>query len=179
MTDIDLSIHRKNTKEIDITKLSQDAFATGDRLEVQEIIDEKVKIHQKMMEDIIDNHRNYDPLGYYILVLSKNDYHNPNVIKTKYIVRSTKPRPDWNQDLYYYSNQNEQLYFIYSLPKLEDTLYFRKNYDLFKVDWMQPYMKAIDAMIDGSLVAWDAPCSPKHTNLEIPDLSKPGNKIIL
>lgn len=158
---IDLS-KKPKSKPIDIAELSHEAYATNDRLQIQEIVNEKQRIHQKMMEDLIANHKNYDPEGYYIVVISKNDYSKPNVIKTKYIVRSTKPNPDWSQDLYYYDNKNDALYFIYSLPKMEDTVYFKKNGDLFRSDWIEPYMKAIDAMMDGTLSTWDAPCKRKE-----------------
>lgn len=152
----------KNKKLINIGELSQDAYMTNERLQVQEIVDEKQKNHQKMMDKLIAEHKDYDPEGYYIVVISKNDYANPNVIKTKYIVRSTKPNPDWSQDLYYYHNKTDSLYFIYSLPKMEDTVYFKKNADLFKPEWIEPYMKAINAMMDGTLALWDAPCKTKE-----------------
>lgn len=153
---IDLS-SQKEMKTLNITELSQEAYATQDRLQVQEIVDEKKKTHEKMMNEIISSHMDYDPEGYYILVLSKNDYKNPNVIKTKYIVRATKPDPDWNQDLYYFDNKNATLYFIYSLPKMEDTVYFKNNHDRFTQSIIEPYMKMIDAMMDGSIRNWDAP----------------------
>lgn len=167
MKEIDLAEGRKNTKTINISELSANAYSTQERLQVQEIVDEKKKNHQKMMDRIIAEHRNYDPQGYYIVVISKNDYTNTNVIKTRYFVRSTKPEPDWSQDLYYYDNQKDCLYFIYSLPKQEDTVYFKKNWDLFKPEWVEPYMAAITAMYNGTLVNWDAP------GKKIEDLTQP------
>jgi hypothetical protein len=59
------------------------------------------------------------------------------------------------------------LYFIYSLPKQEDTVYFKKNWDLFKPEWVEPYMAAITAMYNGTLVNWDAP------GKKIEDLTQP------
>lgn len=165
---INIAEHQKNTEMLDMTKLSQEAYATEDRLQVQEIVDEKAKNHQKMMEDIIAKHKDIS-WGYYICVISKNDYKNVNVIRTRYIVRDTKPIPDWSQDLYYYDNINDALYFIYSLPKIEDVYYFRKNADQFKPEWIEPYMKAIDAMYDGSILAWDAPCKKKEDSTLILD----------
>ena len=44
---IDLSKHRKDTKTIDITELSQEAYSNEDRLQVQEIVDEKKKVHER------------------------------------------------------------------------------------------------------------------------------------
>lgn len=158
---VDLSLHRKNTQDVDIAKLSHEAYSTEERLQVQEIVDEKAKTHAKMMEDIIAKHKDI-PWGYYICVISKNDYKNPNVIRTRYIVRDTKPLPDWSQDLYYYDNINDALHFIYSLPKLEDVYYFRKNANLFKPEWIEPYMKALDAMMDNSIIGWDAPCAKRE-----------------
>lgn len=175
---IDLSQHRKDTKTIDITELSQEAYSTQDRLQVQEIVDEKAKMHQKMMEDIITKHKDI-PWGYYICVISKNDYKNVNVIRTRYIVRDTKPLPDWSQDLYYYDNINDALYFIYSLPKVEDVYYFRKNADLFKQEWIEPYLKAIDAMYDGTILAWDAPCKKKEESTLILDAKVGIPKILI
>lgn len=175
---IDLSKHRENTKTIDIGELSHEAYSTQDRLQVQEIVDEKAKNHQKMMEDIISKHKDI-PWGYYICVISKNDYKNPNVIRTRYIVRDTKPMPDWSQDLYYYDNINDALYFIYSLPKLEDVYYFRKNADLFQPEWIGPYLKALDAMYDGSIIAWDAPCKKKEESTLILDAKVGVPKILI
>lgn len=175
---IDISQHTKDKKTVDITALSQEAYSTEDRLQVQEIVDEKAKNHEKMMEGIIREHKDI-PYGYYILVISKNDYKNPNVIRTRYIVRDTKPLPDWSQDLYYYDNTTDALYFIYSLPKLEDVHYFRKNADLFKPEWIQPYMKAIDAMFDKTLHTWDAPCAKKEESVLILDAKVGVPKLLL
>lgn len=175
---VNLTEHRKNTKFVDIAELSQEAYSTEERLQVQEIVDEKTKKHAEMMEDIIANHKDI-PWGYYICVISKNDYKNPNVIRTRYIVRDTKPMPDWSQDLYYYDNNNDALYFIYSLPKMEDVYYFRKNADLFKPEWIEPYMKAIDAMYDGTIIAWDAPCAKKSESTLILDAEVGIPKLIL
>ena len=175
---IDLSKHRKDTKTIDITELSQEAYSNEDRLQVQEIVDEKKKVHEKIMEDIISKHKDI-PWGYYICVISKNDYKNPNILRTRYIVRDTKPLPDWSQDLYYYDNNNDALYFIYSLPKIEDVYYFRKNADKFPTEMIEPYMKALDAMMDNSIIAWDAPCAKREESTLILDAKVGIPKLLL
>ncbi len=43
MKEIDLVEGRKNTKEINISELSANAYSTQERLQVQEIVDEKKK----------------------------------------------------------------------------------------------------------------------------------------
>lgn len=174
-------VRNEETKVVNISELSQEAYSTEERLQVQEIVDEKAKNHQKMMDKLIAEHKDYDAEGYYIVVLSKNDYNNVNVIKTKYIVRATKPKADWSQDLYYYDNKNDVLHFIYSLPKLEDTVYFKKNADLFKKEWIEPYMKMIDAMLDGTLDTWDAPGKKPQESVLYFDakFGVPQNKLIL
>jgi hypothetical protein len=174
-------VRQEETKVVNISELSQQAYSTEERLQVQEIVEEKQKNHQKMMDKLIEDHKDYDPEGYYIVVLSKNDYNNVNVIKTKYIVRATKPRADWSQDLYYYDNKNDVLHFIYSLPKQEDTVYFKKNADLFKREWVEPYLKMIDAMLDGTLDSWDAPGKKPQESVLYFDakFGVPSKKLIL
>lgn len=110
--------------------------------EAGEIICEESKSFEKIMNSIIANHKKYAPL-YFISVWTQKDPFMINIVKRKYIVRKTCPEPQWNSEVYCYSNRSDQLLLEWVLPTEQDALSILKNkeiYDPRLITYIQKFM---------------------------------------
>lgn len=94
--------------------------------EVGEIVNEYHKVFEKMMNSIIEKHRDYAPL-YFIDVLMQKDPFNVNILHRRFVVRRTCPLPTWNSEVYSYNNASSQLKLEWVLPNEQDSANIMRN----------------------------------------------------
>lgn len=85
------------------------------------------------IDEIIKNHTRYSE-KYYILYLLQRDRIMPNVIRQKFIVRKTRPKPDYDSSLFSYNNKTSQLAFHWSIPDEDTCMYLLANKNALSSD---------------------------------------------
>lgn len=115
--------------------------------ECREVVLEWGKEFNHFLEKIIEEHKNYAP-KYYIVLYAYKEIWSENVVRTKYIVRKTKPHPEWKQLVYSYDNRTQKLEYHWALPQNEEIgRAILKN----SIGFDQQLVKWIQAYFDGTL----------------------------
>ncbi|KKN33428.1 hypothetical protein LCGC14_0803950 [marine sediment metagenome] len=87
----------------------------------------------KELDDIIEKHQSYEK-KYYIVYMLQRERTIPNAIRQRFIIRKTRPRPDYDCSLFSYDNQTCQLAFHWSIPDEGTCEYFLSNKEKLSAD---------------------------------------------
>lgn len=136
----------KKTKEISSKIVADIAADLTPAPQVGEIISEEHKVYEKMFNDIIKEHRDYAPI-YFISVITKKDHFNMNMLRRRWVVRKSCPEPDWDQEIYSFNNNLQQLRLEWTLPSYQDSISILKKKDIHDPQ----LVKFIQAFMDGDL----------------------------
>lgn len=102
------------------------------------------------IEEIIDSHRDYAD-SYYIVYMLQRERLISNAIRQRFIVRKTRPRPDYDTSLFSYDNRSGELTYHWSVPDEETCSYL-----LITKTSLSPEEKLlltfVEKFSDGSLV---------------------------
>ena len=81
----------------------------------------------KNIEEIVETHQDYAD-EYYIVVMLQKDRVIPNLIRQKFIVRKTRPAPDYDTTLYKVDNRSSSITFEWTIPDEArcEELFFRQ-----------------------------------------------------
>ncbi len=69
----------------------------------------------KNIQEIVETHENYAD-EYYIVLMLQKDRVIPNLIRQKFIVRKTRPAPDYDLTLYHVDNRKCEISFQWTVP---------------------------------------------------------------
>ena len=78
------------------------------------------------LDDIIKKHGNYSP-KYYIVYMLQRERTMPNAIRQRFIIRKTRPSPDYDCSLFSYDNKSSELVFHWSIPDEQTCEYMIHN----------------------------------------------------
>lgn len=113
-------------------------------VECREVTLEWGKQFNKLLDDIIDEHRSFAN-HYYIVLYAKKEIWSEQIVRTKYIVRKTRPTPEWRQMVYSYNNKTNELKYHWALPQSEvigrAILSNPTGFDKQLVKWIDQYLE--------------------------------------
>lgn len=111
--------------------------------ECREVTLEWGKQFNHFLEKIIEEHQNYAP-RYFIVLYAHKEIYSQNIVRCKYIIRKTKPRPEWKQLVYSYSNITNRVKYHWALPQSEKIalamLAFPETVDKQLLEWIKAYL---------------------------------------
>src|SRR5271157_2358740 len=90
------------------------------------------------LQDIIEKHKNYSK-QYYILLQYLRIRPMPNVIRQQFIVRKTRPSPNYDCSLFSYNNETGEFLFHWTVPDEDTCTYLLHNESNLKEDEKQLY----------------------------------------
>ena len=102
------------------------------------------------LDDIIKNHKDYAK-KYFIVYMLQRERIMPNVIRQKFIVRKTRPSPDYDCSLFSYDNGSAELLLHWSIPDEETCEYFIHNKNDILEDERELY-QYVEKFVNHSLV---------------------------
>ena|SRR3990167_3102401 len=81
----------------------------------------------KNIEEIVENRKDYAD-EYFIVLMLQKDRVIPNLIRQKFIVRKTRPAPDYDTTLYRIDNRTSNISFEWTIPDEArcEELFFRQ-----------------------------------------------------
>jgi hypothetical protein len=78
----------------------------------------------KNVVECIKTHRKIFPKDFYVVVLNKVEPLMKNVVRNYYFGRLTCPTPNYDQSVYKYNRDKEQIDFLWVIPSKEVCLYY-------------------------------------------------------
>lgn len=109
---------------------------------------QKTVLHE--IDDIIKKHGEYSK-KYYILYMIQRDRMMPNVIRQRFIIRKTRPSPNYDCSLFSYDNGSSQLAFHWSIPDEETCEYLLNNKEELTED-ERPLLSYVEKFANQTLV---------------------------
>lgn len=77
----------------------------------------------------VEDHRSRFLGDFYVIVISKNERLLHNVIRCFFLARSTCPTPDYDQSVYLYRSEQQEIEHIWTIPDKETCLLYIENAD--------------------------------------------------
>lgn len=113
-----------------------------EKINVIDMQREMQKVASRTLDDIIEKHKNYSK-KYYILYTLQKDRLSPITIKQKFVMRITRPIPDYDCSLFSYDNKSSHLYFHWSIPDENTCEYLLHNKSEIPEDqkWLLSYVE--------------------------------------
>jgi len=102
------------------------------------------------LQEVIESHKSYAD-SYYILYLLRKHRLIPNAIHQQFVVRKTRPKPDYDTSLFEYSNLTGNLKFHWSIPDEDTCIYLLHNKDHLSDDEKELF-GYVKKFADGTLV---------------------------
>ena len=97
-----------------------------ERINVIDMQREMQKTVQRMLDDIISKHKDYAK-KYYIVYMLQRDRMMENTIRQRFIVRRSRPLPDYDCTLFSYDNGSSELRWHWTIPDEATCEYFIHN----------------------------------------------------
>ena len=129
------------------SRLIQQAPQTTDPIELQRSMQEE---YIKNLCECVDKHKNTFFGDFFIIVITKNERLMPNVFRNYFTARQTCPTPDYDQTVFRYNRQAEQIEFIWVIPSQDASHHLKINAHLVAKE-EQDLLKFVLAFADGSL----------------------------
>ncbi len=101
-----------------VGKISWDLLAKADFLDhsAEEQMKEQLDTFEVEMLKAVDRGKQTFPDGFYVVVETKKEPKMKNVLRNYFIIRNSCPTPQYDNAVYRYHTQSEQLEFLWVLP---------------------------------------------------------------
>lgn len=116
-----------------------------------------IEIQREMQRDYLENllecvvdHRKKVSSDFYVVVLTKNEKLLANVFRNYFFARSSCPTPDYDQSVFKFLSESEELIFLWSLPSKEACIHLKENAVLVAPE-EQELLSCILNFADGTL----------------------------
>jgi hypothetical protein len=93
-----------------------------------------IEIRREMQKEYLDNllqcvsdHRKKMPTDFYVVVLTKNERLLPNVFRNYFFARSSCPTPDYDQSVFKFYSEREEIVFLWSIPSQDACIHLKEN----------------------------------------------------
>lgn len=140
-------IEKRDTVGAISSKLLLEQPASQDPIELQREMQED---YIKNLCECVEKHKNSLFGNFFIIVITKNERLMPNVFRNYFTARQTCPSPDYDQTVFRYNRQAEQIEFIWVIPSQDASHHLKKNAHLV-VKEEQELLKFVLAFSDGTL----------------------------
>ena len=128
-------------------ELMQKAPDTRNPIELEK---ELQKDYIANLVECIETHKKDFDARFFVVVLTKNEKLMPNVFRSYFFPRSTCPTPDYDQTVYMYNPEFEQLEYIWTIPS-KDACHYLKTNALQVVESERELLKFVLEFADGTL----------------------------
>ena len=88
---------------------------------------ENLTDYENNVTDCVQKHKNVFPGDFYIVVITKKEPLMHNVLRNYFFARLSCPTPDYDQTLYKYTQQNDQLEFLWVIPSRDTCFLMLEN----------------------------------------------------
>jgi hypothetical protein len=98
--------------------------------EVTTVIDQQRAMQEDYLEELTEcvmEFRKKYPRDFFVTVLTKSEKLMPNVFRNYFVPRLSCPTPNYDQAVYRYRHEDEEIEFIWSIPCREACFYLREN----------------------------------------------------
>lgn len=102
------------------------------------------------IQEIIEKHKSYAE-EYYIVLMYRKERLIPNVIRQQFIVRKTRPIPDYDCSLFSFNNKTNELIYHWTIPDPDSCAYIMINSTNLSDDH-KPLLEFVKKFSEGSLV---------------------------
>ena len=112
-----------------VGKISRDLILKGDKNDhtvVEQMQEQLSDYETNVVECLLAGKKVYQG-QFYIVVLTKKEKLMENVLRHYFFHRATCPTPDYDQAVYRYLSEDDQLEFMWVLPSKESCHYLRDN----------------------------------------------------
>lgn len=103
----------------------------------------------EQFKEVIEKHKSYAD-SYYIILMYRKERLLPNVIRQQFIVRKTRPSPDYDCSLFSYDNKTQELKFHWTIPDDETCTYLLLNKENLSQDEKELY-QFVKSFSEGTL----------------------------
>lgn len=93
-----------------------------------------IEIEREMQKEYIDelvkcveSSKKFFDKDFYVVVITKNEKLLPNVFRNYFLARQSCPSPDYDQSVYKYNHQLEQIEYIWTVPSQEASHHLKNN----------------------------------------------------
>ncbi len=93
-----------------------------------------IEIQQAMEDEYLDNliecvdkHNKEFETSFYVVVITKNEKLMENVFRNYFFARKTCPTPDYDQTVFFYNKNMEQVEYIWTIPSKDACHYLKDN----------------------------------------------------
>lgn len=122
------------------------------KIEVQYQRDEMLKEYLPNLMLCVENNKKLFPGDFFIVVDTKTEPLMPNVMRSSFFGRLTCPTPTYDESIYHYHRQTEQLEYIWTVPS-KDTCEFLRENALLTHPSQRQLLGFVMGFYDGSLLA--------------------------
>jgi hypothetical protein len=132
--------------------------------EITSVIDQQRAMQEDYLQELIDCvhlFRKTCPTDFFVAVLTKSEKLMPNVFRNYFVPRLTCPTPNYDQAVFRYRKESEDIEFIWAIPCREACYYLLENANYIPTDERDLLQFAV-SFSDGTLYQL---C--KHLNNEL------------
>lgn len=93
-----------------------------------------IEIQRTMQKEYLDNllhctseHRKKVLSDFFVVVITKNEKLLPNVFRNYFFARNSCPTPDYDQSVFKFCADTEDLAFLWSIPSMDACIHLREN----------------------------------------------------
>jgi hypothetical protein len=107
--------------------------------------------YEKNIYECVDNcKKQWDTNDFYIIVITKKEPTMMNVLRNYFFGRQSCPTPDYDQTVYRYHRDKEEIEFLWVIPSKDACLYLKDN-ALQVIESERDLLKFVLDFADGSL----------------------------
>jgi len=104
--------------------LSQKIPESRDPIEIQR---EMQQDYLKELVSCVESNKNSIHGDFFIIVITKNEKLMPNVFRNYFFARNTCPTPDYDQSVFMYRRQLEEIEYIWTIPSRDACIHLKEN----------------------------------------------------
>jgi hypothetical protein len=120
---------------------------TRDPIELERAMHED---YERNVYACVDTHKKIFLGDFYVVVITKQERLMPNVLRNYFAARETCPTPDYDQTVYHYSHEREEVSFLWIIPTRDACIHLKAN-ALVVVPQERELLKFVLDFADGTL----------------------------
>jgi len=88
------------------------------------------ELQKKYIDELVDcveNYKKIQPRSFFVCVITKREKLLQPILRNYFIARDSCPTPDYDQAVYKYNHESEQIEYLWCIPDREACLTYREN----------------------------------------------------
>lgn len=141
MNDFNRPVVQKETVGKQASELLTKAPDSQDPIEIERAMQED---YLKNLIECVETHRKIFPKSFFVVILTKNEKLLPNVFRNYFSARLSCPTPNYDQSVYRYNHEEEQIEYVWTIPAREVCYYLLNNKHLVVKEEQQLLQFVVD-----------------------------------